>query len=268
MLPLFIIVIAATIWGQFLTLNDGLRDLDRTQSALLRQARSIEAAEAMARYVQETHAYPATLAVLTTVQGYEHLRSTASDPWMRFEVSPVIADGVWRFQRAVLYSTDPTRTTSYTSTNTCGTGDAATATSWCGGVGAQWVRFERREEYVDEIAAQRQRFHRSLQKFADYYSGKSGFPSVDRLGAALATDSSTTLRDLVGYTGAANNCSGGVIYQWAGGLPVDCDDMYDIWGNPVSYQFTSTKAITLISESPLVNKDGVVVVVAADLRKP
>jgi len=263
MYPVLVLVLA--IW--MLTLMDGVADQNRALSKLYqshtRHAQIIGLAENLEQFSSETGAFPVSISGLSASVGFEHARGYAEN-WQGFAVSPQLNDGVWRYHRAVLFSNDPSRgvtPTVYLAANACGTGGYDVAASWCGAKGSKWFRRETRERFNDQIVTQRVRMGRMLQKLADYYNSNGAFPNLDNLGLALAADSSTALRTLAGYAGTSQTCTGTFHYM---GVPVDCGDMFDLWGAPIGYQFVSDKRVLLVSETPLYNASGNRIVVAAE----
>jgi hypothetical protein len=67
---------------------------------------------------------------------------------------------------------------------------------------------------------------------------------------------------LSGYTGTATSCTG--IYRW-GDIPLDCNDLFSIFGTPVTVNRHTNESITLISRTPIVNAAGDPVAVASDI---
>lgn len=220
-------------------------------------------AENVEQYFLENATFPGSIPVLTAATGFEHSRALI-DNWQGYAVSPTITDSVWQFNRVVLFANDPSKgvnAASYLSSNACGSGGYDTATSWCGSATGRWFRRETRERYNEQITTQRARMNRLSQKLADYYNTNQQFPDKDSAGTSLAANSITTVAALAAFGGSAGSCSGTYTYM---GVPVDCGDMHDLWGQAIGYQFVSSKHIILVSESPIYNNSGNRVVVAAD----
>lgn len=265
MLPL--VVAALGFW--LLNLLDGTaqnyRVVAETYRMQVKERRTQEMASAVAERFRETGAYPADLTALASESGREHLRSSL-DNWQGYTLSGTINDGVWRFQRAAMYLENPSSGTTpaaYFANNTCGVGAASTATSWCGPNSGTWHRQESRQEINRLIANQRVRMNMTLQKVASHFNHYQALPDQNFSGATLAAGSITRMAALVNYLGAAGNCTGTFVHMNT--LPVSCEDMFDIWGGHVGYQFVSNRRIILVSESPLVNAAGVPVRIAAEL---
>jgi hypothetical protein len=260
MYPILVVVIAVLLS----VFTDGVatqyRDLAQLYQSHLRQINLVGIAESLDQFYHENAAIPESLSALYSSDGFQHVRSLI-DSWQGYAVSPTLNDGVWQFRRLVLFSNNPTKgttPTAYLATNTCGTGGYDTALSWCGTKDSQWFRFETRERYNDQIATQRARMARLLQKMSEYYNKNGSFPDKDHSSVALAPNSITSLAKLVGYSGS---CSGTFTYMT---VPIDCGDMFDLWGNPVGYQFVSNKHVLLVSETPIYNSSGNRVVVASE----
>lgn len=223
----------------------------------------VNMAENIEQYAVENAAYPASLPVLQAASGFEQTKSL-TNTWLGYGVSGNITDGTWTFTRAVLVINDPSKgvsTAQYMTNNACGVGSYSAATSWCGAATGKWFRRETRETYPSKITTQRARLNRLLQKFGDYYNTGGSFPDKDAANVALGANSINTLASLVSYAGTASGCTGTFSFL---GMPVDCGDMFDLWGNPVGYQFVSSKHVLVTSETPIYDNLGNRVVVSAD----
>lgn len=227
-------------------------------------------AEQLELYFVEHHVFPLSTSDLANTPGYEQVRSMVQQPWQGYSISPMLNDGVWQYQRMVFFSTDPRRgiqSAQYLANNACGTGNFNSSQSWCGSHDSRWFRRETKERYHEQIMTQRVRMYHTLQKFSHYYNAVRNnapghFPNkeVDEV-TALPAGSMRLLAELANYSGSANNCNGTYTYV---GIPIDCGDMYDLWGQPISYQFLSDNHIALTSESPIINSSGTPVIIAAE----
>lgn len=239
-------------------------DLMRLYQLSAQRAQLVMLAENIEQYYAELGVYPPSLVALSTTPGYEHVRSLLNN-WQGYAVSGVLSDNVWQYTRMVVYSTDPSRgetAASYLAANACGTGPFATANSWCGSRKSIWYRKETREGMTDAVSNQRVQLDRTLQKFADFYSANGTFPNKDNASVSLTAGKTYALAALVGYTDAAATCKG--IYTWQG-LPIGCEDMFDAWGGKVGFVYTSNTAISLTSETPIVNASGAPLLVASGI---
>lgn len=242
--------------------NDYL-DLAKRYQTRVSQARVIALAENIEQYYNEFSELPVDLETLVLTPGFEHGRGLFA-PGQGYAHSPVLNDGVWQFTRAVLFHAkraDGTTLQSYLANNECGAGSFDSALSWCGQKNSQWFRRESRERYNDQIATQRLRMTRTLQKMSDHYNVYERFPDRDSLNVALPANSISKLATLVGYAGAGNACSGSFNYM---NVPIDCGDMFDLWGKPIGYQFVGPKRVILTSETPIVSSAGTPLVVASE----
>lgn len=237
-------------------------DLTRHYAASVRRSQQVQLAENLAQFRLEHGAYPVSPVALANTVGYEHVRSVLN-PWQGYALSVTLADGVWRYQRMVTFTQDPSggvTTSSYLAANACGTGSFAMADSWCGARNSTWFRQESREEYNDAVSNERARLRRTLQKLADAYSAQGSFPARDNAGVPLVAGNTYTLSALSGYAGTAATCR--EVYVWRG-VPLGCEDLFDAWGREVGLAFTSAQSISLISETPIINAAGTPLVVAA-----
>lgn len=262
MYPLVITAFVGAIIAA-LAVQSGMNiDLMRLYRFNIHRSQLVMVAENLEQYYIERGTFPASLTALSQTPGYSHVRSLLNG-WQGYAVSGLLSDSVWSYRRMVAFSNDPktglTQAT-YLDQNACGTGSFASATSWCGRRNSVWFLKDTRTGINDAITTQRARFRRSLQKFGDFFSANGSFPSKDATGGALVAGQTYTVASLAGYAGAANNCTG--VYVWQG-LPIGCDDMFDSWGKPVGFVYTSETAFSLTSESPLTNAAGVPLLVAA-----
>lgn len=250
----------ATLMGGVASQNHDLATLYQSRT---KNMQVVAMAENIEQYFLEKAVFPASIPALSATRGFEHSRALV-DNWQGYAVSPTIADSVWQFNRAVLFSNDPSKgvnVASYLASNSCGAGGYDTATSWCGAATGRWFRRETRERYNEQISTQRARMSRLLQKFTDYYNTNGKFPDKDSGGTALGLNSISNIAALAAFGGSAGSCSGTFTYM---GVPIDCGDMYDVWGRVIGYQFVSSKHVLVISETPIFNNSGNRVVVAAD----
>lgn len=212
----------------------------------------------------ETGTLPASINALATTPGYEYLRLDTQRPWQGYAVSSTFNDGTWQYQRAVVYSQRPqvaTNQATYLSTtsNACGTGAFNAAGPWCGSPNSWWWTWDTRSDYSNQISAERAAQRRLIQKFARVYevvsNNKQVFPNPGSAGAAI-----TSL--LSGYTLSAATCTG--VWLWKG-VPLDCADLYSVWGTPRVYNYLSEDYIAVLATSPILDNNGVPVQVATQM---
>jgi len=235
-------------------------DDTRTRRVRVQQTRM---AEGIDRYVVQAGGPPASLDALTAAPGFEDLRGQRNQ-WQGYAVSPSLDDGVWKYQRAAAWAVirkDGGAT--YATDNACGVGSVTTAPSWCGKNDGVWYRYETKQDYNKEIAQQRMRQQRTLQMLADYWSSHQTFPNTGNDGVAIAAGGARSLALLAGYAGNATNCTG--VHIWSG-IPLDCAAMFDLWGNPIAYQYQSPTFIQLASESPIRTTDGSALFIGSPLE--
>lgn len=262
-----VIAFVAALAALFAQLAGTLHEDAAVTRQLVRVVNVTRLAEGLERYVAEQGTLPADLDALVAAPGFEYLRGYR-DSWQGYALSGNLVDGTWTYQRAVTVSKNPVDgidAATYLTMNRCGAGDAASAAAWCGASSGAWHRRESREDLTVQIANQRARQHRMLHKWAAYYSEKAGFPGADATGAPLAADSVTPLATLAGYAGTAATCTGTYTYQ---GIPVDCGEMFDQWGQPIGYHFISSRHIVIVAQAPFANEAGQRPVIATDFEVP
>lgn len=264
MLPVFVIAIMiwlTTLWGG---LGDQSRQLANNYDLRQKERDIIEVAEAMELYFQEFKQLPADLNTLATTPGYEYVASSLNN-WQDYSRSSNLTDGTWTFQRAAAYTFDRSRgdtTTSYLASNACGTNSFSTEQgSWCGAQNSRWHVLDTREKIPVLITAQRLRMGFLSQKFADYFNANGNYPNSDSSNVPFAASSIASLASLVGYAGSASNCTGNYQYK---GIPLDCGDLFDLWGGAVGYQFENNGHVIFVSEPPIRDGSGNKLVIAVD----
>lgn len=228
-------------------------------------------AAAVDSYYAETNAYPASIAALAATTGYEYLRTTAR-PFQSLATASNLDDTVFKFNRVVVYTQDPYATpltdAEYldASNNACGSGAFATGTDWCGSNNSQWWKHESRDNISLLIGNERQRLFRVLHKFNAWYNDDITVSTVNGVfgnnypNPTPATAAPLTLL-VAGFAQTATTCAG--IYVWKG-IPLDCSDLYSIWGTPTVYNFISSSHIVLITKTPYKNSDGTALYVSTE----
>jgi hypothetical protein len=263
MLALVVVVLAGLLMVQLSQDSMDYAALESYVRAKYQREHMIAIAEGVESYYQERGTFPASLQALASTAGYQELR-TAIELNMGYVASGTLNDGTWRFNRTVAYMVpqgSKDTVTTYPNSNYCGTGPITTALSWCGDQNSLYFRRETRDTVNEELITQRVRLNRLQQKFARYYNANQKYPDKDGSNNSLAASSINSFADLVGFTGTAANCAGPFQYM---GIPIDCGDIFDRWGNRVGYQFESSAHVIFVSESPFINASGEQVIVAVD----
>jgi hypothetical protein len=233
--------------------------ISRADRTYVREAAVREVGQAVSSYLDRHGTLPPTLDAVAAEPGFGFVKSFLQMPSVGYAVSGFLNDGSWQYQRAVVFAQNPasavpTATFLGASKNLCGTGDFNTADSWCGDRGSKSYRLETRERYPSLIAAQRLRMHATIRKLAVHYNDSGMFDAVPGNVATLAS--------LAGYTGTALNCNG--IYRW-GNVPLDCGDLFSLFGTPVTVNRHTDQAVTLIARTPIVNGNGEAIAVASNI---
>lgn len=239
------------------------KDIANNYQTIIRQQNMIAVAEGLEQYYRENNTYPATISALTSTPGFEYVVGSLNVN-QGYAVSGSIVDSVWTFQRMTTFVVDTSKgvtSASYLAANNCGTGNFSSAASWCGSAQSLWFKNENRQDFNNLIVTQRARLIRLSQKFANYYNAYQKYPNVDKNSVALVSNTNTSLVALTGYTGNSLNCSTQLQYV---GIPIDCSDLYDLWGGMIGYQYIDNAHFILTSEPPIFNASGVRVVIALD----
>jgi hypothetical protein len=222
-----------------------------------REAAVRNIAAATSNYRLETGSYPASLTALTTAAGHEYLKSD-DKPFQAYALSNVIDDGMWRYRRATVYTQDPwAPDPNYllSSNNTCGTGDFTSSVDWCGSKNSLWWKGETRENAQQESARERDRQRRLMNKIVLVYNKNGVFPNPGSAAVSL-----TSL--IASPPASAAACNG--VWNW-NGIPLDCLDLYSIWGTPTVYNYLTTTHIALLVASPYQMTGGATFYVNTDM---
>ena len=129
---------------------------------------------------------------------------------------------------------------------------------WCGGKDSHWWLYDSRHDYSNEISLEKSAQRRILQKFAHAYAlvvdNRQAFPKP--------AGPSSTLAALVGYGGAAGTCVGSFVWN---AVPLDCTDLFSVWGTPRVYNYLTEDYIALFTSSTIKDASGNRVPVASQL---
>ncbi|MDM7481618.1 MAG: hypothetical protein P3W96_006325 [Halomonas sp.] len=214
--------------------------------------------EALENYFYEFNQWPASLQALGATPGYEHIRRFlprsqggsypgVTSPW-RYALSSTYTTADAQEQRVGVFidGRNPTvNFNTYLATNLCGNGAPfSTAQVWCGSSDFRYVLLNTGRVRVakERVAAQQQRL--SAEKFIQRWRTQASLPAV-------AT--ATALRSLVSPAGTGANvgtslatCTGSFYWQ---NMPFECQDLYNQYGNPVSYLRLTANSFELRSQS-------------------
>lgn len=183
--------------------------------------------------------------------------------------APNVSDGVWRFDRALVYALDDLGDRTWdplaVSSNSCSaTAGFATAPSWCGPAsGVVFDLIETRETYLSLLTDEAMRMQITLQKLARGYSvvERDTFPR-----GPIAIGNANTVCAAGGGTCVNTACSSPVVFQQT---PLDCSDQFSRWGGAVVFNLVSAKHVALVSNATTVLRvAGTSRQIARELRVP
>ncbi len=267
----------AVIVGVFMMLIAAWTGLfvDRIGDAKEQRLSTLESGQALIvseveRYHLETGQWPASLAALSATAGYEHLRQyvpkanagalgSPTSPWTLVR-SNTLNNGVIQYQRVgVLALSDNNKTLTgllaYTG-NTCNptgsTTDFYSTSAWCGNSKyAYWStkdtsQFQGPRE-MQAYASQKV----TSDKIVQAYRSTGAIPVRATATALNTLVTKTDVNSSVG-TGPAD-CVGQFYWQ---GIGFECGDLYNQFGNPVSYRQVSTRRFELTSAAQILTHTG------------
>ena len=264
-ISVFLMVIAA--WGNQ-TVNLFLNSSAQNQ-VVLSSGQALIASEVQ-RYHLQTGAWPTSLAALSTAAGFQHLKQYVpranggaftgpTSPWS-VSVSNTLNDGTYQFQRtaAVAIADNTVSLSTYFSSanNTCNLGsstlDFYSTASWCGSsTWGYWSKTDTLEWRTKREGWSYAHQNATAAKLQRAYLTTLSFPAVAtaKTLASLATPM---------YAGATvgvdvTSCLGEFYWQ---GIGLECSDLYNQFGNPVSYVRTTTKQFVLSSASQILTAAG------------
>jgi len=213
---------------------------------------------AIEQYANEFGAYPDDLDALATQAGFEFIRpALVQSNTIGYAKADNLTDSTWQFHRAAVFTlkfSQGETAADYKTINTCGSGALESASAWCGSNDSFWARHETKVRHVQDLIGERVRQQRLMQKIVNDYNTNGAFRSPGGDSASLVS--------LVGYSGTAKNCSG--MYAW-GPIPIDCMDLYSVWGTPTVINFFSEQHVTVVAESSIKDSGGSFIGVATDM---
>lgn len=177
-----------------------------------------------------------------------------------------ISDGVWQFDRALVYALDDSRDPNWdpllVASNDCSaTQGFAAAPSWCfTGEGVAYDLIETRENYLQLMTDEAMRMQLTIQKLARGYDVvPDSFPR-----GTTPVGGARQICTAGGGACVAATCSGQVMLNET---PMDCADQFSRWGAPVVLNLPSAQHVALVSTAQNVRRaDGTLRRVARELR--
>lgn len=264
-ISVFLMVIAS--WGKQ-TVN--LWYSGKAQRLVVLSAGQALIASEVRRYQMQTGTFPASLAAMSATSGFQHLKQYVPQvnggafkgtvsPWS-INVSNTLSDGTYQFQRAatVALADGTVSLATYLSyaNNTCNPSGStlayASAVTWCGSnVWGYWASTDTLDLRTQREGLAYKQQNWTAAKFTRAFNTTSTLPVMA---------AATTLASLVSpiYTGAtvgtsSTTCSGQFYWQ---GIGFECSDLYNQFGNPVSYVRSSALTFTLSSVSQILSTAG------------
>lgn len=237
-------------------------------------------ADAVSNYTQYYGSPPATMATLVAVPGNEYLKPyvvsasggffNGSRDRLAFSSTTSRTDSWLTYARVAVVAQDDFSESlaSYMGTgrNSCppasGATDFANATAWCGDKRSNWVVQDTRQAANRLMGAIQTRQLAIRDKFVRRYKTLGSFPAVA---------SATPLKNLV--TPVSTSIVGSSALQCYGmfsymGIPLECGDLYNAYGNPINYQLVSAKSISLTSVSGVKNSLGSFITMTTTITMP
>jgi len=245
---------------------DQTNTIARKYSAQLTTASTAQLSVDLQNYRRQSGGYPASLTSMAQTAGFEHLRGEIA-PWHSYQLATGLNDSRFLFDRAAILAGTKAKYSNisdFLAANSCGTGGFTVATSWCptANVRLTAASQESRADVAGEIAAQRLRMVRTLQRLSVFYNAYRTFPAGDYAGTAISLGTTYSLPAIAGFSGTAANCGGTFQISF---LPLGCDDLFDVWGGPVNYRLVSTGNVQLIASAPIKDATGSGILIGQEL---
>jgi len=209
-----------------------------------------------------------SLADITSTDEGFRLKSANPDR-LYFASATNVSDGVWRFDRALVYSLDDNGDLSWdplaVSSNTCSaTQGFAASASWCGpSTGVAYDLIETRETYLALLTDEAMRMQVTLQKLGRGFSvmEHNTFPR-----GPIAIGNANTICAAGGGPCVNTSCVSPVMLNQT---PLDCSDQFSRWGQPVVLNVLTAKHVALVSTATTVRRAaGTSRQIARELRVP
>lgn len=246
-----------------------ISDAKAQRLATLSSGRALIASE-VKRYHLETGLWPASLEALSATTGYEHLRQFTSTvnggalaspttPWSLTR-SNVLNNGTIQYQRVgIIGLSDNSKTLanllSY-SYNTCNptssTADFSSTSNWCGNDKyASWSKTD-----TIELQGLREKWaynehNATATKIIRNYKATGTIPVVAVATPLYSLVTKVDTASVAGTTPAT--CLGQFYWQ---GMGFECGDLYNQFGNPVTYRNLAARKFELASTSQILNSAG------------
>ena len=210
------------------------------------------------RYLNRYGDTPTSLSALQTDDLFIHSRSH-DEHWIVYRKQSGLTDDRFTYERTGFAFIDRTRFKSMgdpaqffnAQWNRCASADFSSATSWCSDTEVPWRRIESRETISQEYLKQHLRLNRTVQKIYRHYELNGTLVNTKASGT-LSDGDYGTLAALTSVS-SASTCSG--VIDW-GGIPMDCSDLYSVWGTAVSYNYLSSSDGFLVVSTPFTDKSG------------
>jgi hypothetical protein len=201
------------------------------------QAKTVGAA--VRDYMFQFGDVPDSLAALASTNGFEYTNSFINS---RIGYAKVIGiNGVkWRFNRAVVYVQNPflrVDDATYIATNECGV-DITDPTGFCGNSDSWFVVIETAEFQMLAYQQLSLGLDDTLYRILKGYNG--GMPNQKNDATTISEGDAEFLSDVVGYVGAASDCTGAFVFEEA---ILTCSDLFTFGGEKTSYYYVSADEI-------------------------
>ena len=231
------------------SVNDDLIELFKSRQQANQRHDIAEVAAAIGQFEQETGAYPANVAAMININGYEHLRPIIERrPNLEYELATIVGTD-YTYNRFIVFIQDhfdaDTRAV-YLADNQCGADAFNVALDFCPNESANYHIDDNRKGFFQARLRAQYTLDHTMAKLLMW--GGQAFPFD-----GMAAGSSTTLAAAVGYVGTYAACSGSFSY---GDATLSCNDLFNEWGNDIVLNKVTDNQVALMSTLPFTTPVG------------
>lgn len=231
------------------------------------------------QYFNEKGIFPSSLQILATTPGYSVLKpylskanggfASSTRDTVSLYLSPQITGNLWRFNRLAVFTPKDTTESvgAYLSTTknqcppTTGAKDFDTGAAWCPLKSDLAFVTDMQLRANSRLSSAHIGQKMTAAKIATNYAVTTLLPT-----AATAVTLASQVTSVWGAVNSgASACQGTFMFS---NIPLSCTDLYNAFGQPVSYQKTAANKFELTSPTTLIDAGGTTTVVTTSITLP